>query len=145
MYLSVRTLSTRYHSSYRCTAWRRCGVDVISNVQHDELDAPYFTPELVARKESASWLVRADLWINCETEDADWRIGPKPRERQARHTRHLQLRLNAYLVYYNLVRPHLSLKTTPACSAGLTDHAWTWEELLTFRLRPDQLAAVVGG
>ena len=58
--------------------------------------------------------------------------------------RHLQLRLNAYWVYYNLMREHMTLHTTPACSAGLTDHAWTWEELLIFRLRPEQLAAVAG-
>jgi hypothetical protein len=62
----------------------------------------------------------------------------------AKSKRHLQLRLNAYLVYYNLVRRHMSLKTTPACSAGLTDHPWSWEELLMFRLRPDQLATVAG-
>jgi hypothetical protein len=28
---------------------------------------------------------------------------------------------------------------------GLTDHAWIWEEVLTFRLRPEPLAAVGGG
>ena len=55
----------------------------------------------------------------------------------AKTKHHLQLRLNAYLVYYNLVRVHMTLKTTPACSVGLTDHAWTWEELLTFRQRPE--------
>jgi len=63
----------------------------------------------------------------------------------AKTKRHLQLRLNAYLVYYNLVRKHMTLQTTPACSAELTDHAWSWEEVLTFRLRPEQLAAVAGG
>jgi hypothetical protein len=63
----------------------------------------------------------------------------------AKTRRHLQLRLNAYLVYYNLVRAHMTLQTTPACSAELTDHAWTWEEVLTFRLRPEPLAAVAGG
>jgi len=62
----------------------------------------------------------------------------------AKTKHHLQLRLNAYLVYYNLVRVHMTLKTTPACSVGLTDHAWTWEELLTFRQRPEPLAAVAG-
>lgn len=63
----------------------------------------------------------------------------------AKTKRRLQLRLNAYLVYYDLVREHMTLHTTPAYSAGLTDQAWTWEELLTFRLRPDQLAAGAGG
>ena len=62
----------------------------------------------------------------------------------AKTKRYLPQRLNAYLVYYNLVRDHMTLHMTPACSAGLTDHAWTWEELLTFRLRPEPLAAVAG-
>ena len=62
----------------------------------------------------------------------------------AKTKRYLQLRLNAYQVYYNLVREHMTLQMTPACSAGLTDHAWTWEELLTFRWRPEPLAAVAG-
>jgi hypothetical protein len=63
----------------------------------------------------------------------------------AKTRRHLQLRLNAYWVYYNLVRAHMTLQTTHACSVGLTDHAWTWEEALTFRLRPEPLATVAGG
>ncbi len=60
----------------------------------------------------------------------------------AKTKRHLQLRLDAYLVYYNLVREHQSLRTTPACAAGLTDHAWSWAEVLTVRLPP---ASPVGG
>ena len=43
----------------------------------------------------------------------------------AKTKRHLQLRLNAYLAYYNLIREHMTLHTTPACSAGLTNHVWT--------------------
>ena len=52
----------------------------------------------------------------------------------AKTKRHLQLRLDAYLVYYNLVREHLSLGTTPACAPGLTDHGWSGAEVLTYRL-----------
>jgi len=63
----------------------------------------------------------------------------------AKTKRHLQLRLNACWVYHNLARDHMTLHTTPACSAGLTDYAWTWEELLTFRWRSEPLAAVAGG
>jgi len=51
---------------------------------------------------------------------------------------------------FNFVRPHLSLRTaglrpingrkwnqrTPAMVAGLTDHIWTLEELLSYRLPP---------
>jgi IS1 family transposase len=58
----------------------------------------------------------------------------------AKTKQHLQWRLNAYLVYYNLVREHLSLGTSPACAAGLTDHVWSWAEVLTYRLPPAGLA-----
>lgn len=48
--------------------------------------------------------------------------------------------LTLFQAYYNLVRPHMSLTLgvgcgrvikTPAQAAGLTDHPWTWIELLT--------------
>lgn len=49
--------------------------------------------------------------------------------------------LNLYFTFYNLVRPHKTLtqksaakgnkvNTTPAMAAGLTDHAWTVEEMI---------------
>lgn len=31
---------------------------------------------------------------------------------------------------YNLVRVHSTLRCSPAMAAGITDHLWTWEELL---------------
>ena len=49
-------------------------------------------------------------------------------------------------VYYNFIRPHTSLtlgkgigkeKRTPAIAAGLTDHIWSWEEVLLYH--PDYL------
>jgi len=33
---------------------------------------------------------------------------------------------------YNFVRPHRSLRMTPAMAAGLTDHVWSLEEWLRF-------------
>lgn len=36
-----------------------------------------------------------------------------------------------YTVWYNWVRPHKTLKQTPAMAAGLTDRVWTLEELVT--------------
>lgn len=35
-----------------------------------------------------------------------------------------------HFMYYNFVRVHGSLKTTPAVEAGITNHKWTLEELL---------------
>lgn len=35
-----------------------------------------------------------------------------------------------YLLWYNYCRAHMTLKTTPAVKAKLTDHIWTLEELL---------------
>ena len=36
-----------------------------------------------------------------------------------------------YFAWYNFVRVHGTLRVTPAMEAGLTDHVWTLEELLT--------------
>lgn len=43
--------------------------------------------------------------------------------------------MNLFQAYYNFIRPHESLeengvKRTPAMAARLTDHVWTWNELL---------------
>ncbi|MEQ8192645.1 MAG: hypothetical protein ABRQ39_32065 [Candidatus Eremiobacterota bacterium] len=65
---------------------------------------------------------------------------------------HLQMQADFFQVFYNFARPHLSLRIplqipikfdgcvekkysliTPAMSAGITDHIWTFKELLTFR------------
>jgi hypothetical protein len=54
--------------------------------------------------------------------------------------------LNLYAALYHFVKPHNSLKIevneedrrwlqrTPMMAAGITDHIWTVEELLTFRV-----------
>lgn len=39
--------------------------------------------------------------------------------------------LALYIAYYNFCRIHSSIKCTPAMAAGLTDHVWTIEELLS--------------
>jgi IS1 family transposase len=44
--------------------------------------------------------------------------------------RHHEAALALYIAFYNFVRPHMTLKTTPAVAARLTDHQWTMEELL---------------
>jgi hypothetical protein len=38
--------------------------------------------------------------------------------------------LGLWFAYYNFCRNHETIKTTPAVAQGLTDHAWTMEELL---------------
>jgi hypothetical protein len=36
-----------------------------------------------------------------------------------------------YVAWYNFVRPHSTLKTTPAVAAGIASEKWTLERLLT--------------
>ena len=49
--------------------------------------------------------------------------------------------LALYFCHYNFARPHRSLSkpypTTPAMAAGLTDHIWTTEELVSLLKRPN--------
>jgi transposase-like protein len=56
----------------------------------------------------------------------------------AKSKRTLQYRLNLFLLYYNLIRVHSTIETTPAHEAGLTDQVWQWEELLNVRLPPER-------
>jgi IS1 family transposase len=42
----------------------------------------------------------------------------------------LQHAVALHFAHYNFCRVHKSLRVTPAMEAGLTDHVWTWEELL---------------
>ncbi len=35
-----------------------------------------------------------------------------------------------HFAHYNLMRVHKSIRVTPAMQAGITDHIWTWEEVL---------------
>lgn len=65
-------------------------------------------------------------------------------------THYLRRHLNLGDAVFNLVRPHLSLREalpqplkgrnwqprTPAMAAGLTDHIWTMEELLSYGIPP---------
>jgi IS1 family transposase len=43
----------------------------------------------------------------------------------------LKAALALHFLYYNFIRIHQSLRVTPAIEAGITNHIWTWEELLT--------------
>jgi hypothetical protein len=36
-----------------------------------------------------------------------------------------------YTMHYNFCRIHATLRVTPAMEAGLTDHVWTIEEMLS--------------
>jgi len=38
--------------------------------------------------------------------------------------------VSLHFMYYNFVRVHQSLKTTPAVAAGVTDHVWSLDELI---------------
>jgi IS1 family transposase len=46
----------------------------------------------------------------------------------------LKAALAVYFAYYNFIRVHTTLRITPAMQADLTDHLWTWEELLAMSL-----------
>jgi IS1 family transposase len=37
-----------------------------------------------------------------------------------------------HFAHYNLIRIHSTLRMTPAMAAGISDHLWTWEELLGY-------------
>jgi IS1 family transposase len=37
-----------------------------------------------------------------------------------------------HFVHYNFIRIHKTLRVTPAIQAKITDHIWTWEELLDY-------------
>lgn len=57
----------------------------------------------------------------------------------AKRTERLTNYMRIFQAYYNLVRPHMSLKVervkrTPAMASRLTDHIWTWNELLAQRI-----------
>jgi len=39
--------------------------------------------------------------------------------------------LAIWFVFYNFVRIHMTLKTTPAVAAGIADEPWTVERMLT--------------
>ncbi len=44
--------------------------------------------------------------------------------------------LSLYFIFYNFVRIHKSLRVTPAMEAGITDHVWSFEEILSLLKNP---------
>lgn len=42
----------------------------------------------------------------------------------------LKLALALHFFYYNFIRIHQTLRVTPAMEAGVTNHIWTWQEIL---------------
>ena len=46
---------------------------------------------------------------------------------------HLEAAVAIYMSWYNLCRVHQTLRVTPAMQAGLADHVWEMEELLTWK------------
>jgi hypothetical protein len=42
----------------------------------------------------------------------------------------LKAALALHFAHYNFMRVHRTLRVTPAIEAKLTDHIWTWDELL---------------
>lgn len=46
-----------------------------------------------------------------------------------------------FVAWFNFCRVHQTLRVTPAMQAGLTDHIWTLQELLTTSPEPEQAKA----
>jgi hypothetical protein len=42
----------------------------------------------------------------------------------------LKAALALHFTHYNFMRVHRTLRITPAMEAAITDHVWSWEELL---------------
>jgi transposase-like protein/IS1 family transposase len=49
----------------------------------------------------------------------------------SRKWENLKASIAFFFAYYNFCRRHISIKTSPAVAAGLTDHIWTIKELLS--------------
>jgi transposase-like protein/IS1 family transposase len=49
----------------------------------------------------------------------------------SKKVRNLQMAVSLHFAYYNFARVHSSLRVTPAMEAGLADHVWTIEELIS--------------
>jgi transposase-like protein/IS1 family transposase len=45
---------------------------------------------------------------------------------------HLTAAVHLYMIFFNFCRVHLTLRVTPAMQAGITDHVWSVQELLTW-------------
>lgn len=45
--------------------------------------------------------------------------------------KNLKCALDLHFFHYNFMRIHETLRITPAMSAGITNHIWNWEEILT--------------
>lgn len=54
-------------------------------------------------------------------------------EKVSKKLDNLKSAVTLYVAYYNFVRVHQTLRVTPAMKAGLTDHVWTIQELLTHK------------
>jgi hypothetical protein len=44
---------------------------------------------------------------------------------------HLKAAVTLYMAWYNFVRVHQTLRCTPAMEAGITDHVWKIDEMLS--------------
>ena len=45
---------------------------------------------------------------------------------------HLSAAVNLYMAFFNFCRVHQTLRVTPAMQAGIADHVWSIQELLTW-------------
>jgi IS1 family transposase len=52
----------------------------------------------------------------------------------SRKLRNLKAAVALFFAHYNLCRVHGSIRMTPAMAAGISDHIWSLDELLSFRI-----------
>ena len=97
------------------------GGQVIGAVPHVKIGRPDFS------RISTSHVKRANLSVRMHL-----RRLTRLTNAFSKKLENLQAAVTLYVAFYNFCRVHQTVKATPAMAAGLTDHAWTIVELLTF-------------
>lgn len=70
----------------------------------------------------------------CERQNLTMRMGMRRFTRKtnafSKKFQNHELAVALHFMHYNFVRVHQTIKTTPACAAGVADHVWTMEEVI---------------
>lgn len=88
------------------------------------------------RKVSTSGIERANLTLRMSQ-----RRWTRLTNAHSKSFTHMEAAFALHCAFYNWVRPHATVKTTPAVAAGIADRAWTVEDLVGL-LEAEEAAAV---